>query len=603
MEKDTDHEENFKQLENQLLNQPKDTWNYKNTTQPIKQFSQNSKWYQQNQDKILDLEKKFIEKNCNFCEKADEKILAVINAFRDSHYSAAYQSSAKIQSTLVSKQLEMAAFFSEKTTEKGSYGDQITAAFLRGSFGLYEAFIKPANMKLAIPVVKNALTKNNGKLSDTLNTPCTTTLQYINMNAPKLITENAGLFWQIGLKTQNKSLITTIAGKCDNFKQEFVETIPEFLTFYEDELNSTEKIQCQTAISYCCEWAPEQCIKKVDLIMEELEGLNKYYGSQAVQKLAKKYPDQIYQHEQIIQDNLLNDKHLGYFGGQIYGTIGQYTNDEKIIKSCIQILLDAIQAEKVDQVFLLASGIKSIAQGGEKQKEILKKEFQSQLEKHKTSQNAQLSEQINQTLDIIHERSLEKVEIKMEELKQEMVDYVNSQIDTIKKNYNNAVKTLPMPVDIEVKKNIMNTIFLKFECAMCKDNQCTYPGTKKKGENFFKTKTREVNKWCKVASNVFSLGKSIFAGDIKEALGSLAETFTNATSDDQGATHFKALMEEPFLTSSEQDRLIIQLREAKYFDTFSFQAEVNGWVCNVCVPFTRSKAPVKQQQSCACVIF
>ncbi|KRX06685.1 Armadillo-type fold [Pseudocohnilembus persalinus] len=497
----------------------------------------------------------------------------------------------------------MAAWSSEKTTEEGTYGDQITAALLSNASGFYEAFIKPANMKLAIPVVKNALTKNNGKLSDTLNTPCTTTLQYINMNAPKLITENAGLFWQIGLKTQNKSLITSIAGKCANFKKEFIESIPEFLTFYEDELSSTEKLQCQAVISYCCEWGPEQCIKKLNVIMEELEGMNKYYGSQAIEKLAKKYPDEIFKHEQIIQDNLLSDKDFGYFGGLIYGAIGQFTKDEKIMKSCIQILLDAIQADQINQVALLASGIKSIAQGGEKQKEILKKDFQSQLEKLKTSQNAQLAEQINQTLDIIHERSLEKVEIKMEELKKEMVDYVNSQIDTIKKNYNNAVKTLPMPVDIEVKKNIMNTIFLKFECAMCKNTECIYAGTKQEGGEFFKTKTREVNKWCKVASNVFSLGKSVFAGDVGGALGSLAETFCNATSDDQGAKHFKALMEEPFLTSSEQDRLILQLREAKYFNSFSFQAEANGWVCYVCVPFDRKEEPAKQQQSCACNIF
>ena len=46
-----------------------------------------------------------------------------------------------------------------------------------------------------------------------------------------------------------------------------------------------------------------------------------------------------------------------------------------------------------------------------------------------------------------------------------MVDYVNSKMDEIKKNYNKAVKTLPMPVDIEVKKGFINTIFLKFECA------------------------------------------------------------------------------------------------------------------------------------------
>lgn len=53
------------------------------------------------------------------------------------------------------------------------------------------------------------------------------------------------------------------------------------------------------------------------------------------------------------------------------------------------------------------------------------------------------------------------------------------------------------------------------------------------------------------------MGKSVLGGDVGGALGSLAESFQAARSDDAGAGHFKALMEEPFLTSAENDRLIL----------------------------------------------
>lgn len=89
-----------------------------------------------------------------------------------------------------------------------------------------------------------------------------------------------------------------------------------------------------------------------------------------------------------------------------------------------------------------------------------------------------------------------------------------------------------MPVDIEVKKSIMNTIFLKFECAYHKDEDCEYPGHNVEEGEYFKTKTKEVNKWVKVGASVFSMGKSVLGGDVGGALGSLADTFSAAKQDD-----------------------------------------------------------------------
>lgn len=63
---------------------------------------------------------------------------------------------------------------------------------------------------------------------------------------------------------------------------------------------------------------------------------------------------------------------------------------------------------------------------------------------------------------------------------------------------------------------------------MHKDEECNYPGSKAEEGEFFKTKTKEINKWVKVGSSVFSLGKSVFAGDVGGALKSLGNAFSAA---------------------------------------------------------------------------
>lgn len=89
-----------------------------------------------------------------------------------------------------------------------------------------------------------------------------------------------------------------------------------------------------------------------------------------------------------------------------------------------------------------------------------------------------------------------------------------------------------MPSDIEVKKNFMNTIYLKFECKMHKDKVCKYPGLNNYENSFFKTSTKEVNKWLKVGAAVFSTGNSILKHKVGEAMGNLYNVFSAAMVDD-----------------------------------------------------------------------
>ena len=65
----------------------------------------------------------------------------------------------------------------------------------------------------------------------------------------------------------------------------------------------------------------------------------------------------------------------------------------------------------------------------------------------------------------------------MEQIRKEIMEYVDKNIENIKKNYNNAVKTLPIPVGYECKKSVLNTIVLKFACSIGKEG-CEYPDPK-----------------------------------------------------------------------------------------------------------------------------
>ena len=55
------------------------------------------------------------------------------------------------------------------------------------------------------------------------------------------------------------------------------------------------------------------------------------------------------------------------------------------------------------------------------------------------------------------------------------MEYVDKNMNEIKNNYINKIKTLPMPSGYECQKNVFNSIFLKFHCSLHYKN-CDFPG-------------------------------------------------------------------------------------------------------------------------------
>jgi len=163
-------------------------------------------------------------------------------------------------------------------------------------------------------------------------------------------------------------------------------------------------------------------------------------------------------------------------------------------------------------------------------------------------------------------------------LKQEMADikaYVDTQIVQMKEFVGEVVKKLPLPVAFSNEGLIIKTLTLYFECCN-KTDTCIFSG----GEDRFRTETRQVNKWLKVAFSAVMLGKAIFEQDPVDGLGCIKDAFDACMIDYK--EDFRSFCTEPFLTSEEQDNLINQLRDDQFFATFSYDAQVGGWTCSRC---------------------
>ena len=139
-------------------------------------------------------------------------------------------------------------------------------------------------------------------------------------------------------------------------------------------------------------------------------------------------------------------------------------------------------------------------------------------------------------------------------------------------------KKLPIPQEFTSEGRLRKTLKLYFSCG-CNNDRCLFPS-----DRAFTTETKEINKWIKVAVSAVKLGTSIASGSAGDAIGNVKEMYQDATG--QADENFLAIVNEPFLTSVEQDYLINQLRDARYFDFFNYEAQSANWCCMMCKPAT-----------------
>lgn len=159
------------------------------------------------------------------------------------------------------------------------------------------------------------------------------------------------------------------------------------------------------------------------------------------------------------------------------------------------------------------------------------------------------------------ETRVEAVEVSIEELRSSF----DNQTNAMKAFIADVVKKLPVPYAFEASGRIRKRIILKFRCS----RGC---------EPDFVIETAAWSKWLRVGLCAFSTGKSILTGDLMGSLEGFSNLFDALKRKDIDAElTFKTLVEEPFLTSTEQDELIENLREKGFFKAFEYDLENATW--------------------------
>ena len=168
---------------------------------------------------------------------------------------------------------------------------------------------------------------------------------------------------------------------------------------------------------------------------------------------------------------------------------------------------------------------------------------------------------------------IKEIAVSFEALK----EYVDKNVEELKSYITQVQKTLPVPSKFSTEGRIKKTLKLHFECSRQDDN-CLYPADRP-----FTTETKIWNRWLKIAMSAVKIGKAmIIPFDSEGAVEAVREAY-NAYKD-KDDKDFISEFSEPFLTSEQQDNLINQLRKARYFDVFNFDAQTTGWVCMMCKP-------------------
>lgn len=154
---------------------------------------------------------------------------------------------------------------------------------------------------------------------------------------------------------------------------------------------------------------------------------------------------------------------------------------------------------------------------------------------------------------------------------EEVKAYVDANIAEIKEFIAEVAKKLPQPRRLEVMGKFRKTLRLQFACV--------------RTQREFPIDSGDWSKWLKMGFSLLKLGKMALDIGMGNPLG-LIHTGIDAIKGvyeayrDKDDKEFNTYISQPFLTSAEQDQLIVKLREQQFFEKFSYDAQLGGWYLN-----------------------
>jgi len=171
--------------------------------------------------------------------------------------------------------------------------------------------------------------------------------------------------------------------------------------------------------------------------------------------------------------------------------------------------------------------------------------------------------------------------------------YLEKRVSEIKDFLAVVAKKLPVPCSFDVQRKFLvrKTIRLHFVCA-CRSPDCLYYGGDEVGDTFV-IESPDWERWFKVAFCGAMVGEAVMtvdlgklqapgavgekamqlAGHVKESgIVASCQAIYKAYTQEPDDAKFNVFTSEPFLTSSEQDHHLTNLRDRGFFTEFCYNA-------------------------------
>jgi hypothetical protein len=412
-----------------------------------------------------------------------------------------------------------------------------------------------------------------GSIKHSASAPITT----IAMQSPNILAENVRDIFEL-IKGGFTSAISSLMSLYPHDPEAFEENFDFLLKLYQTD------IQWQSitlmVLGEIAKKKPEFFDEHIPVFANGLT--NPSQASQIAmmfKEIARNNPQVVYPLVSNLQQAVQFNDNLLYQVPNILGFIGQIS--EETAKEILTILDSFLSNASDTATMLILSEFQNL---GEMSKELLDP-YISKIKQYEEDPEENVRAIARQIVDYYEGKDVRSLAASIDDMNEkvknaaksteELLAYVDENIDMLKNFIADIAKKLPVPKTFSTEGRIRKTIILHFVCDKETD-RCIFPEARS-----FTTESKDWNKWLKIAFSGIKIGKSVIMpaniGDAGKAVKQAYDDYKTANDKD-----FLSYLSEPFLTSSEQDNLIEQLRDAKFFDVFHYDAHGANWNCTMC---------------------
>ena len=304
-------------------------------------------------------------------------------------------------------------------------------------------------------------------------------------------------------------------------------------------------------------------------------------GAMILSEIARANPEAVYPHLNELKESMNHVDALKFTVPQVLGLVGRMSED--VAHEILPFLADLLKEADQNVTIMVLSEFRNL---GEMNHELLEP-YMDPIRRLAEDPQQTIRDQANYIIDIMEGRDLRTLAAQIEEQNRlikaaalsvgSLKEYVDQNVAMLKTFIADIVKKLPIPIRFSTEGRVRQTLQLHYVCGI-QTERCLYPL-----ERPFVTETKEWNKWLRIAMSAVSIGKAvIFPFEASDAVDSVRQAYNLYKTGEE--KDFLSYISEPFLTSSEQDKLVTQLREARFFDVFNYDPQTAEWACLMCNP-------------------